>query len=272
MKLNIIGAGHVGQVLGRLFSLHAGWQVQDVCNRSFASSQRAVGFIGSGRPIVNWNDLRPAQVTMLAVNDEQILPCCEQLASQGFHAGSLIFHCSGAFPSSIMAAVRACGSALASAHPICSFADPAGVVANFQGTFCGIEGEAGALAILQPALQAIGAQCLMIDPKAKTLYHAAAVFACNYLNTLVDIALQTWGAAGISETQAKELAQPLIQKTLDNIFRLGTAQALSGPIARGDWSAVERQQQAISAWNPAFGQLYELLAAQTTLLASRRDR
>ncbi|MEN9867668.1 MAG: Rossmann-like domain, partial [Pseudomonadota bacterium] len=48
MIANIIGAGHVGQVLARLLQQHAGWQIQDVCNRSPASSSAAIAAIGGG--------------------------------------------------------------------------------------------------------------------------------------------------------------------------------------------------------------------------------
>ena len=82
--------------------------------------------------------------------------------------------------------------------------------------------------------------------------------------------LRTWQAAGVTPEQARPLAQPLAQQTLDNIFRLGPAQALSGPIARGDWATVARQHTALAAWDPAVGQLYQLLAEHTAELAKRK--
>lgn len=272
MKLNIIGAGHVGQVFGHLLAQKAGWEVQDVMNRSLASGQHAVDFIGSGTAIDNWAALRPAEVTMLSVNDEQIVTCCEQLMAHHLLDNSIVFHCSGALASSALASAHEHGCALASVHPIRSFADPHEVLADFDGTYCGLEGDERALALLQPTMQQIGARCVVIDPAAKTLYHAAAVFACNYLTTLIDVALRTYMAAGISEAQAYELAQPLVHQTLNNIFRLGPAQALSGPVARGDWSTVERHQHAVDAWDPAAGQLYHVLTAHTAHLAARKPR
>ena len=270
MTFNIIGAGHVGQVLARLLVERAGWQLQDVCNRSLKSSAAAVDFIGSGRALAHLADLSPAAVTLLGVNDDQIIPCCEQLAQGGSIDNAILFHCSGALPSTVMQAARSRHCLLASVHPIRSFADPVQALAQFEGTFCGIEGDAAALDVLQPALASIGARGVAIDAAAKTLYHAAAVFACAYLNSLIDIALRTWQAAGIAPEQARELAQPLAQQTLDNIFRMGPAQALSGPIARGDWNTVARQHAALTAWDPAVGQLYQVLAEHTAELAKRK--
>jgi predicted short-subunit dehydrogenase-like oxidoreductase (DUF2520 family) len=110
-----------------------------------------------------------------------------------------------------------------------------------------------------------------IDARAKTVYHAASVFASNYLTTVLDAALRAYQAAGIPEDVARELARPLATETLANVFRLGPETALSGPIARGDAATVARQQAAVEAWDPATGALYEALAAASWDLARRRN-
>ena len=183
VTLNIIGAGHVGRVLGRLFAGVDGIVVQDVLTRSIASAQAAVAFIGAGTPVASYAALRHADVTLLAVSDDQIGPACAALVAEGRQAGAIVFHCSGALASNVLLAATQAGASVASAHPIRSFADPQQVAATFDGTFCGVEGDPLALAFLTPALHAIGARPVPIDPAAKTLYHAAAVFASNYLVT-----------------------------------------------------------------------------------------
>ncbi|MBB5605609.1 MULTISPECIES: Rossmann-like and DUF2520 domain-containing protein [unclassified Janthinobacterium] len=268
--LNMIGAGHVGKVLGRLLAAADGIVLQDVLTRSMATAQAAVDFIGTGTPIDSHAALRRADVTMLAVSDDQIGPACAALAAQGRLAGAIVFHCSGALASTALLAATQAGASVASVHPIRSFADPAQVAASFEGTFCGIEGDAQALAVLNPALTAIGARPVPIDPAAKTLYHAAAVFASNYLVTVLDAALRAYQAAGIPEPVARELAQPLVTEAVANVFRLGAAPALSGPIARGDMATVARQQQAVQQWDGATGDLYAALVAPTQALARRK--
>ncbi|MBC7859772.1 MAG: DUF2520 domain-containing protein, partial [Burkholderiaceae bacterium] len=187
-------------------------------------------------------------------------------------AGVLVFHCSGAKSSAELQAAQDAGAVTASVHPVRSFADPAAVAARFDGTFCGVEGEAAALAVLNPALLAAGARPIAIDAAAKTVYHAAAVFACNYLTTLLDTALRAYQAAGIPEEVARELAQPLVTETVANVFKLGPAQALSGPIARGDFATVDKQRRALARWEPASAALYQALVAPTTALAERKRR
>jgi predicted short-subunit dehydrogenase-like oxidoreductase (DUF2520 family) len=268
--LNIVGAGHVGRVLGRLFAARGVFAVQDVLTRSTASAQAAVAFIGAGRAVDVVAAMRPASVWMLAVSDDRIAEVAGQLAAGADVKGAVVFHCSGAKASDELAPLRAAGALVASVHPVRSFADPQQVAASFDGTFCGIEGDEGALALLNPVFAAIGARTVPIDARAKTVYHAASVFASNYLTTVLDAALRAYQAAGVPEDVARELARPLALETLANVFRLGPETALSGPIARGDAATVARQQAAVTAWDPATGALYEALAAATWNLAGRK--
>lgn len=268
--LNIVGAGHVGRTLGRVFTARGVLAVQDVLTRSQAGAEAAVAFIGAGAPVdaIGW--MRPAAVWMLAVSDDRIGEVAAALAQAHDLSGAVVFHCSGAKASSELAPLRDAGAAVASVHPVRSFADPAAVASAFEGTWCGVEGDAAALAQLVPAFEAAGARIVTIDAAAKTVYHAAAVFASNYLTTVLDAALRAYVAAGIPEPVARQLAGPLAGETLANVLRLGAPQALSGPIARGDEATVARQQAAVDAWDPASGRLYAALAQATRELAARK--
>ena len=269
--LNIVGAGKVGRVLGRLFANSGVFSVQDVLTRSHASASAAVEFIGAGQAVADIGQMRAAQVWMLAVADDQIAAACTQLTATQALAGCVVFHCSGAMSSLDLLAAADAGAATASVHPVRSFADPAQVASDFAGTFCGIEGDARALATLAPALAAIGAQPVAIDARAKTVYHAASVFASNYLVTVMDAALRAYQAAGMPEETARALAGPLATETLHNVLRMGPGRALTGPIARGDMATVARQQSALDAWDAETGALYRALALGTVGLAGRRE-
>jgi predicted short-subunit dehydrogenase-like oxidoreductase (DUF2520 family) len=270
--LNIVGAGHVGRTLGRLFTEHGVFAVQDVLTRSHASALDAVAFIGAGRALAQVSELRPARVWMLAVGDDQIAPTCAALAAAGLLNGATVFHCSGARASGELQAARGAGAQVASIHPVRSFADPAAVAADFAGTWCGAEGDSDALALLSPAFEAVGARLVAIDAAAKTVYHAASVFASNYLVTVLDAALRAYAAAGVPPEVARELARPLASETLANVFRLGAPAALSGPIARGDLATVARQQAALQGWDGPTASLYQALVEATTALAERKRR
>jgi predicted short-subunit dehydrogenase-like oxidoreductase (DUF2520 family) len=269
--LSIIGSGHVSRVLGRLWHGSQRVMLLDVLSRSADNAQAACDFIGAGRALHDYSALAPADNYLLATPDDQIAACCEQLAGSGrIVPGTVVFHCSGALPASVLQEASARGAKVASVHPIRSFALPGQVAASFEGTWCGMEGDAQALAMVAPLFEAIGAQCIDIDPAAKTVYHAAAVFASNYLVTVLDVAVQAYGRAGVPQDVAMKLMEPLVRKTVDQVFEAGTAAALSGPIARGDMATVEKQALAVAAWDAQHGTLYRRLAEATLALARRK--
>jgi predicted short-subunit dehydrogenase-like oxidoreductase (DUF2520 family) len=268
--LSIIGCGKVGKALGRLWTAKRTYLIQDVVNRSMESSRHAVSFIGSGRPVGNYAELRPAAIYMIAAGDDQVVSCCEQLARTGkLSADSVVFHCSGALRSAELQAARQHGAAVASIHPIRSFAEPEQAAADFAGTYCGIEGDRRALDVLTQGFEAIGAKMVEIDADFKIIYHSAAVFASNYLVTLLDVAIEAYVKSGIPRDTALELMNPLVQATVDNVLRLGTKNALTGPIARGDTDTAQKQQRAVADWNAQYGELYRQLARLTAGLAGQ---
>ncbi|RLM48924.1 DUF2520 domain-containing protein, partial [Halobellus sp. Atlit-31R] len=128
--LNLVGAGHVGRALGRLFAAKRVFAVQDVLTRKLDSARDAVAFIGAGAACETPARMRPASVWMLAVGDDAIGPVCAALAHSGQLAGAVVFHCSGAKASGELQAAREAGALVASVHPIRSFADPEAVAAS----------------------------------------------------------------------------------------------------------------------------------------------
>ncbi|RJF95378.1 Rossmann-like and DUF2520 domain-containing protein [Noviherbaspirillum saxi] len=269
--MNIIGCGKLGMTLGRLWTTHQVFAIQAIMNRSQASTEKAIAFMQAGVAASDIRNMPPADAWLIATPDDDIASSCDALAASGkLKQGDIVFHCSGALPSSILAAATRAGAAISSVHPIRSFADPAQVAASFGGTFCGIEGDAEALNVLQAAFGAIGARTIPIDANFKTLYHAAAVFASNYLVTVLDVAVQAYVKAGIPEEAALQLMEPLVRGTVDNVFRLGTTKALTGPIARGDIATAVKQYRAVNTWDERHGVLYKQLGKLTSDIAARR--
>ena len=269
--LSIIGCGKVGKTLGRLLQENHAVETQDIFNRSTESGMAAVVFIGAGQVVSNYADLRPADIFLIAAPDDQITACCEALANADcLSPNSIVFHCSGALPSSILQAASARDAAIASIHPIRSFAVPEKIINEFTGTYCGVEGSQHALDILSPLFTTIGAQLVTIKSEKKVLYHAAAVFASNYLVTLLDTAVQTYAQAGIPQEVALKMMASLVRETTENFLKIGPEQALTGPIARGDVATVLNQYRAVSMWNKRYGALYKRLGKLTADLARRR--
>jgi predicted short-subunit dehydrogenase-like oxidoreductase (DUF2520 family) len=152
------------------------------------------------------------------------------------------------------------GSQVASAHCILSFSAPATAVTQFAGTPCALEGDAVATRILQPAFEAIGANCFDLAAKDKVLYHAAAVFATNFLPVLQVVAAELWLSTGMPKELIAPLNVSLLNKAVQNIIAQGAAKALTGPAARGDTELVALQGKTVTDWNAEAGAAYAALS------------
>jgi len=106
--------------------------------------------------------------------------------------------------------------------------------------------------------ETLGLRPFELADAARTLYHAGAVFASNYVVTLQRAASLLFEAAGAPP----EALEPLMSRTIENGFEL------TGPISRGDWATVEAHRAAIRAARPELDHLYETLAAATVVLAT----
>ena len=269
--LNIIGCGKVGKTLAYLWNQEAALQIGGILNSQLESTEDAVTFIQSGTAIKTIKQLPKADVFMVGCGDNHIEHCCNQLVNSGIlDAGNIVFHCSGALSSELLNKARTVGAVVASVHPVKSFADPALSINSFVGTFCGMEGDKEALAVLKPVFEQIGAQTFEIDAASKTLYHSASVMACNYMVALQEVSIQSFAKAGVNRELALKILEPIVKGTADNIFQLGTTDALTGPIARGDHSIVKRQVKALEAWKNDYATIYRQLGLVASELSQQQ--
>lgn len=274
LSLNIVGAGRVGKTLARLWQQQSTFTIQGVACHTLENATVARDFIGAGSPSP-LQELRPADVWMLAVPDSEIAAVALELARhQSLHPpGSdapIVFHCAGAATSELLAPLANLGWHTASAHCILSFTDVDTALAQFGGAACALEGHNLACGKLQAAFEAIGAQCFTVQAQDKLLYHAAAVFATNFLPVLQSVAEDAWAASGVPESLLPHLRQTLLQNAVHNITALGPAAALTGPAARGDVGHIARQSAAVHAWQPQAGAAYDALSALALQLAAKR--
>jgi predicted short-subunit dehydrogenase-like oxidoreductase (DUF2520 family) len=270
-RLTLLGAGRLGRTLARLWAERGVFTLGDVVTRTPASAAAAVRFIGQGRPRAGSGGATLGDVVLLALPDDRIGATVAALATDArLPPGAVAFHCSGALDAELLAPLRVAGAAVASVHPMHSFADPAASLASFAGTFCAIEGDAPAVARLEPAFTAIGGRTVRIAAAAKLLYHAGGVFAANYVIALFAGATRLVEAAGVPAAEARALLAPLLRGAVENGLALGPEAALTGPIARGDSDLVGRQAQAVAQHDADLGALYRALGQATLALA--RDR
>ena len=264
----IIGAGKVGTALSKLLA-GAGYEFLGAASRSIHSAQRACKFAGHGRAVADASELtQAADLVFITTPDDEISATCRRLSEGGaFRPGAVVAHCSGALPSTVLESAHAAGAHVGSLHPLQTLATAEQAVRVLPGSYCCIEGDAEAVRALEGVARALRMHVMTIPTEGKTLYHAAAVMACNYLVALEHAALKLSAEAGIDRAAALRAALPLIGQTVKNLADVGVPQSLTGPVARGDVETVRRHLQAIQSRLPELLGLYKLLGREAVEVA-----
>ena len=272
-RLNVIGCGKVGRVLARLLIDSGLISTLSLVSRSDGSARSARDFIGVGELKDSIAELPPADLWMVTVGDAGIAAAVKELAQcAALRPGSIVFHCSGALGSEVLAPLRGSGACVGSAHPIRSFADPELACRAFPGTSCSLEGDSVALERLRVLFEAIGGQTFELATESKTLCHAGHVIVSNYLVALLDVARRVYESAGVPRDCIDSFMVSLARGTLENVQALGTTAALTGPIVRGEVETVRRQLEGLRAEAPlAEGEaVYALMGLIAAQIAERR--
>lgn len=270
--LSIVGPSKVGTAIGVL-ARRAGYRIAAIGGRNLAKTTAAAEQIGGG--VEAYTPLEAAgagELVLLAVSDDAIQEVCNELAEAGaFVDGAVVGHCSGALGSDILHTARdRCGCHVASIHPLQTFPTAQSAIDGLAGVYWFSEGDEPAVKVLNDLIAAIGGKPVSISLKQKPLYHAAAVFACNYLTALMDMALAAARGAGVESQTAWEALEPLVRNTVTNIGELGPPAALTGPIARGDTETVARHLDALREYDPELARLYSAFGQWTIELACRK--
>jgi predicted short-subunit dehydrogenase-like oxidoreductase (DUF2520 family) len=204
-------------------------------------------------------------ILVLAVPDDTVHEVANEVAAAGpAPRGCVALHLSGALSTDVLAPLHVAGYILGSLHPLQTVADPWSGADRLRGCAYAIAGEPGALTTGRRIVAALDGQALVIPPALRPLYHAAAVFASNYVLAAAATVARTLSEAGISEEDAVAAALPLMRGTMDNVEQLGFGAALTGPVARGDLDTVRLH---LSRLSPRERRLYSALGQETLRLA-----
>lgn len=218
-----------------------------------------IDVIGSGRVgAAVTARLRERGLDPTSADPELVLLCVPDGAiaevARTIPVGPWLAHVSGATPLAALAPHER----LFGMHPLQTFTRSRGPE-QLDGAWAAVTGESTDARDAGFWLaETLGLRPFALADESRTLYHAGAVFASNYLVTLHRAASLLFESAGAPA----EALEPLMRRTIENDFEL------TGPIARGDWSTVEAHRAAIRSERPELDRLYETLAGATAALAT----
>jgi predicted short-subunit dehydrogenase-like oxidoreductase (DUF2520 family) len=211
---------------------------------------------------------RPGSTVFLTVPDGAIATLARDIAKADAVPPSVAFvHCSGALG---LGALGLLGFAnpVGSFHPLQSFPKPRPPEA-FRGSLVGIDASTVPLRRrLERLARDLGAKPRSVAEAERVVYHAAAVFASNYLVALAGLAVELLETIGWSEPDAVAGLVPLMEGALAEVARNGPTGALTGPIRRGDVETVTRHLEALAS-RPRVADLYRMLGQIALEIAAR---
>jgi len=258
----IVGPGRVGLSLGSVLAaagatggiLFVGKQPRPPSHPVLTSPLTRYTNRLSGPPPAN-------TCVLLAVPDGAIAGVCEHIAALGSPGtGSTALHLSGAQPADVLAPLAAVGYAVGSLHPLQTVAEPEQGVERLRGSFFTFEGDSEAREAASAVVATAGGRMLEVHAEDKARYHAACVFAANYVVACAAVATRLLAeAANIAEEEAARALQPLWSGAVANLNVSGLPGALTGPVARGD---IETVRAHLATLDGATRELYASLALE----------
>ena len=185
-----------------------------------------------------------AELVLLCVPDRAIAEVADSIAP-----GPWVAHVSGATP---LAALEPHSKRL-SVHPLQTFTLSRGPE-QLDGAWAAVTAEnVEARSLGWELADTLGLRPFDLDDAARTLYHAGASIASNYIVTLYRAAARLFEDAGAPP----EGLVPLMSRTIENGFEL------TGPISRGDWAVVDAHLAALHEEHPELEPMYRVLAEAT---------
>jgi predicted short-subunit dehydrogenase-like oxidoreductase (DUF2520 family) len=218
---------------------------------------------------------RPRATAFLTVPDGAVASFAAEVAAAGDIPATVAFvHCSGALGLGALGRLAA-RHQIGSFHPLQSFPRPRPPEA-FRGSLVAIDAGTPALhRRLERLARDLGAKPRGVEEADRVVYHAAAVFASNYLVALAGEAVELLGTIGWSEAEAVAGLVPLMRGALAEVERRGPTAALTGPIRRGDVETVTRHLEALAGLDsgpsggPRKADLYRMLGQIALEIAAR---
>jgi predicted short-subunit dehydrogenase-like oxidoreductase (DUF2520 family) len=256
-RIAIVGPGRLGT--GLALALHdAGYRVLEIVARTSGSSRaRLLARRLDARVMPVSAAVLQADLVWFCVPDGAIAAVAGALSSAAWQR-KIALHPSGALTSDELDVLRKRGAAVASAHPMMTFA--AGTQPSLEGVPFALEGDARALQAARRMVRRLGGQCFTIAAEAKPLYHVWGGLLSPLLVAHLACAEEVARAANIPPSIARRKMLPILRQTIENYAALGPDRALTGPLVRGDVDTIARHLRSLGATRSGVEEVYSALS------------
>ncbi|WP_110420615.1 Rossmann-like and DUF2520 domain-containing protein [Burkholderia vietnamiensis] len=270
-RLGFIGAGRLARCVAMRFAA-AGFPVAAVASRTAASAAELAARIDGCRAVDTPQQVvDAADLIFLTVPDDQLAPAAAALRFDAARAsGQALVHCSGASAVELLDPARLQGAATGGFHPLYLFGGTDADLTRIDGCSVTIEADGALHATLMRLVAALGCPPLSIPAGGRMLYPGAAHYAAGFALCGLAEAVGLWRGLGFDEAAALRALLPMPAGTIETARDQGLANALAGPVARGDTGIVERQLALLEAHGGDNATLYALMTRRAAALGAQR--
>ncbi len=271
-RVSLVGAGALGSAIARRLST-IGYQFLSVINRTLSDAQTLAESLNHCVYSDTLEALPPnTNLLLLSVSDSALESVAATVSTLrlSFHRLTVV-QFSGALTTDVLRPLSQKGALTLSLHPFQTFSK--GLSASDSESlfkcFFGLQSdELEGIEVGKRIAHDLGGKVMIVPKEAKTLYHIAGVMASNYLVTLASLSSEIFAALGLSPKEVAKVIEPIMRQTLNNIVAAPTiADALTGPIERGDAQVVARHLRELSEQVPHLLPIYTAFAVETVRVA-----
>ena len=228
-SISFIGAGNVATHLALAF-YDAGFPIGGIFSRSVASSQLLAKRVGSHACASLEEVLQISKLVIVAIPDHALLG----LTAIPVPDDVIMVHTCGALDMNVFKGHAANFGVL---YPLQTFSRMIPVELK-NVPFCIEASDKDSLQVIRQLASAVSATVIEIDSEQRKVLHLAAVFACNFPNSMYAMADDILKGAGLSFS----LLHPLIQETARKATIGNPWDVQTGPARRNDLPTIQTHE------------------------------
>ena len=234
LTFSLSGAGRVGSSLAA-WAVAAGGRLEQVASRAGDSARSVAARLGGTAVAAGRLESGGEDLLLVAVADAELGAAATALAAR--KQARVVLHTSGSHGASALAPLAG-RSAIGAFHPLKAFPHPLPDIGEAREVLFALDGEPSAMDLGRRLAAAWGGVSVEVREEDRLLYHLAASLAAGGVVTLLAAAGEIAERAGLPPLVAagyRRLAAGALAATGE------PAEALTGPVARGDGALVGRQ-------------------------------
>jgi predicted short-subunit dehydrogenase-like oxidoreductase (DUF2520 family) len=214
LGVGIIGAGHVGPVLGAALA-GAGHAIVGISAVSADSRDRAEAML-PGVPVLDVPAIiERSELVILAVPTSELEGLVAGLAAtKTWVAGQLVLHTAAEYGTAVLAPATAAGAIPLAIHPAMAFTGTSIDLARMHESYCAVTAPTPVLPIAQALVVEMGAEPVIVGENDRAAYAEAIATATSFSAAIVGQAVGMLANLGM-ESPGRVLA-PLVRSAVEN--------------------------------------------------------